>query len=83
MADFAVCILANDLVRRLAEHRAKVVAGFTQTYRLDKLVYYETTPDVRSAIAREKQVKGWRREKKLALIESVNPTWRDLSEDWE
>ena len=45
-------------------------------------MYYETTPDVRSAIAREKQVKGWRREKKLALIESVNPTWRDLSEDW-
>jgi putative endonuclease len=93
MADFAVYILANrsrtiyvgvtnDLGRRIEEHRAKVVPGFTQTYRLDKLVYYEMTSDVRSAIAREKQIKGWRREKKLALIESLNPTWRDLGEDW-
>jgi putative endonuclease len=74
--------VTNDLVRRVAEHKAKQIPGFTQRYNITQLVYYEATPDVRSAIEREKQIKGWLRAKKIALIESVNPDWRDLSEGW-
>lgn len=59
-----------------------MVPGFTARYRLHQLLYYEVTPDVLSAIAREKQVKAWRRSKKLQLIRAMNPDWRDLSEDW-
>jgi putative endonuclease len=70
-------------VRRVFEHRSKQIPGFTQKYNVTQLVYYEATPDVRSAIEREKQIKGWLRSKKIALIESVNPGWRDLSEDWD
>jgi len=58
------------------------VAGFTQRYNITKLVYYEEMPDIRSAISREKQIKGWLRSKKIALIESMNPTWDDLSKGW-
>jgi putative endonuclease len=73
--------VTSDLERRLAEHRWKLVPGsFAARYRLSKLVYYETTPDIRAAIAREKQIKGGSREKKIRLIESVNPQWRDLLE---
>jgi len=75
--------VTNDLTRRVLEHKKKVVPGFTKRYNITKLVYYETTSDVRSALEREKQIKGWLRWKKLALIESVNPDRRDLSEDWE
>jgi len=57
--------------------------GFTSKYNIDQLVYYETTNDVHVAIEREKQIKGWRREKKIALIESMNPEWRDLSKGWQ
>ncbi|MCE2968699.1 MAG: GIY-YIG nuclease family protein [Burkholderiales bacterium] len=70
--------VTNNLVRRIWEHRNDKVPGFTQRYRVHRLVHFEQTPDVLSAIAREKQIKGWRREKKIALIEAQNPTWRDL-----
>jgi len=74
--------VANNLVRRVYEHKQKLIEGFTKKYNITILVYYEATTDIRSAIAREKQIKGWRRSKKIALIESANPQWRDLSEDW-
>ena len=73
--------VTNNLARRVWEHRQKVVPGFTQKYNLTRLVYFEETTDVRSAIAREKQLKGWLRAKKVALIEGVNPQWRDLYGD--
>ena len=69
--------------RRVQEHKQKKVPGFTQKYNVTRLVYYEETPDVKAALTREKQIKGWLRAKKVALIESVNPEWRDLSDDWE
>ena len=75
--------VTNDLQRRLYEHKNHLVAGFTKQYNLHKLVYFECTSDVRAAIAREKQLKGWTRAKKNALIETTNPQWRDLSEDWQ
>ena len=74
--------VTNDLARRAYQHRDKLVAGFTSKYNITRLVYAETTNDVHAAIAREKQIKGWRREKKIALIESVNPEWDDVSEAW-
>ncbi|SEJ86427.1 putative endonuclease [Deinococcus reticulitermitis] len=73
--------VTNNLARRVWEHRQKVVPGFTQKYNLTRLVYFEETTDVRSAIAREKQLKGWLRAKKVALIEGMNPQWRDLYGD--
>lgn len=75
--------MTNDLLRRVAEHKQKQIPGFTATYNITRLVYYEETPDVRSAIAREKQIKGWLRSKKVALIEAANPQWRDLSAEWD
>ena len=74
--------VTSDLARRVYEHRHKLVDGFTKRYNLSWLVYYEATSDVGSAIAREKQIKGWLRGKKVALIESANPRWRDLAPDW-
>ncbi len=74
--------VTNDLERRVCEHKSKAMQGFTKTYNIDRLVYFDETPDVRSAIEREKQIKGWRRDKKIALIESNNPTWDDLSSEW-
>ena len=71
--------VTNDLVRRVAEHRAGETAGFSKKYRVTKLVYFEGTRDVWAAIAREKQIKSWRRNKKVALIEATNPEWEDLS----
>jgi putative endonuclease len=71
--------VTNHLDRRIAEHRSKQVPGFIRDYNVDRLVYFETFGDVRSAIAREKQLKSWRREKKIALIRSVNPEFADLS----
>jgi putative endonuclease len=73
--------MTNDLQRRVFEHKNKLGEGFSKRYNLNRLVYYEITSDVNAAIAREKQIKGWRRAKKLALIQSVNPTWKDLSEE--
>jgi putative endonuclease len=74
--------ITNNLERRVFEHKHHLVEGFTERYNITKLVYYEETDDVREAISREKQIKGWLRRKKIALIESVNPTWNDLSENW-
>jgi len=74
--------VTNDLMRRVYEHKNKLIKGFTRKYNIRKLVYYETTDAIQAAIAREKQIKGWLRRKKIALIESVNPQWEDLSEGW-
>ena len=74
--------MTNDLYRRAYEHRHKLVPGFTQKYSVSKLVYYEETSDVESAITREKQIKGWLRSKKAALVASSNPYWVDLAEGW-
>ena len=75
--------VTNDLTRRLYEHRSHLVDGFTARYNVHKLVYFEYTNDVQSAIEREKQLKGWRRDKKNALISKSNPTWDDLSKSWD
>jgi len=74
--------VTNDLERRVYEHKYKVMPGFTERYNITRLVYFEETPDVNSAIAREKQLKGWRRNKKIALIEAQNPTWEDIAASW-
>ncbi len=74
--------VTNNLRRRVYEHKQKLVEGFTQEYNITQLVYYETTHDIRSAIAREKQIKGWLRSKKIALIESMKSKWEDLSDGW-
>ena len=74
--------VTNDLERRVWEHKQKLAPGFTRKYNLTLLGYFEATPDVLAAIAREKQIKGWTRAKKVSLIESVNPRWLDLSADW-
>ena len=71
--------VTNDMVRRLAEHRA-ATEGFSARHRCTRLVFVETAPDARSAITREKQLKNWRREKKIALIQATNSAWDDLSE---
>ncbi len=71
--------VTNDLSRRAAEHHAKTYGGFTARYNIGQLVYFEETADVREAIAREKQIKGWSRRKKFALVESLNPAWADLA----
>lgn len=75
--------VTNNLSRRLYEHKNKLINGFTKKYNIDKLVYYEiyNTPD--EAITREKQIKGWLRKKKVALIESMNKEWMDLSNEWK
>ncbi len=73
--------VTNDLQRRVYEHANHLVSGFTSRYAIDRLVYAKETDDVGLAIEREKQIKAWRRSKKVALIESINPQWRDLSLD--
>jgi putative endonuclease len=73
--------VTNDLQRRVYEHKNKLVKGFTKKYNVIKLVFYEVCNEIESAILREKQIKGWLRAKKIALIESMNPEWRDLSLD--
>jgi putative endonuclease len=74
--------VTNNLERRVLEHQLKLIPGFTKRYGLTRLVYYESTGDVRAAIEREKEIKGWVRRKKTALIHSFNPEWRDLTEEW-
>lgn len=74
--------ITNDLERRIYEHKNKLVKGFTAKYSVNKLVYFDYTPYVTSAIAREKEIKGWVRQKKIELIESINPLWKDLSEEF-
>ena len=70
--------VTNDLIRRVYEHKNKLVAGFTKKYNVDKLVYYEACGGIVVAIEREKQIKGWSRKKKDDLIHSLNPEWNDL-----
>ncbi|MBR3307918.1 MAG: GIY-YIG nuclease family protein [Lachnospiraceae bacterium] len=70
--------MTNDIKRRLYEHKNKMIDGFTKKYNVDKLVYVEETNNVNAAIEREKQLKKWRREKKRALVESVNPQWEEI-----
>ena len=74
--------VTNDLPRRLDQHRHQLMPGFTSRYNIDRLVHYEETTDVRSAIAREKQIKAWGRSKKTALIGTSNLAWDDLSSAW-
>jgi len=74
--------VTNNLIRRVYEHKNKMIDGFTKKYNLTNLVYFEETGDILSAITREKQIKGWLRKKKIVLIESVNPEREDLSEGW-
>ncbi len=74
--------ITNNLERRVYEHKNSLLDGFTKKYQINKLIYYEETNDVIAAITREKQIKGWIRKKKIDLIESINPSWKDLSEDW-
>ncbi len=74
--------VTNDLERRVYEHKKKLKKGYTQKYNLYKLVYYEETDDIGYAIQREKQMKGWKRYKKVTLIEEENPGWNDLAEEW-
>ena len=75
--------VTNDLTRRIYEHKNKLVEGFTKTYNVDKLVCFEETNDVNSALAREKEIKKWRREKKNDLVLRMNPKWNDLSKEWD
>ncbi len=71
--------ITNDLKRRVYEHKNKLLKGFTEKYNINKLVYYEQTNDVITALNREKEIKKWRREKKNNLVERINPNWDDLS----
>jgi len=74
--------MTNNLERRIYEHKNKLVSGFTKKYKINKLVYFEETSDVSSAISREKEIKKWRREKKDTLVLSNNPEWKYLSDEW-
>ncbi len=74
--------VTSNLQKRVFQHKWKEHDGFTERYNCDRLVWFETHQDVRNAIDREKQLKRWRREKKIALIEKMNPAWVDLSKDW-
>jgi putative endonuclease len=74
--------VTDSLIRRMREHKLGIGSSFTAKYKLDRLVYFERFEDIRNAIEREKQIKGLLRIKKIALIVSVNPAWRDLSLDW-
>jgi putative endonuclease len=74
--------VTNSIYHRALQHKSGEVEGFTKKYRINRLVYYETFKYIGNAIAREKEIKGWSRAKKLALINSMNPTWQDLAEGW-
>ena len=71
--------ITNSLVRRVWEHQNGDIEGFTKKYKVNRLVYYENFDDPRHAISREKEIKGWRRDRKNALVETLNPKWTDLS----
>jgi putative endonuclease len=74
--------ITNSVRRRSWEHEKAIGSAFTKRYEVNRLVYYEAFQYVRNALAREKELKGWRRSKKVALIENMNPSWRDLSKDF-
>lgn len=73
--------VTNDLVRRVWEHRQRTGPGFTAKYHVTQLVWFEETVNIAAAIAREKQIKGWKREKKIALVSATNAQWKDLAEE--
>jgi len=75
--------MTNDLYKRVHQHKTGEIEGFSSKYHCDRLVYWESFDEVVNAINREKQLKGWRRSKKIALIESMNPRWEDLAEKWD
>jgi putative endonuclease len=75
--------VTNNLERRAAEHKGHLFRGFTDRYKVNRLLYYEVFQDVMAAIEREKQIKAWRRSKKLDLIVAMNPKWKDLTAEWE
>ena len=75
--------VTNNIVNRVFTHKQRIFPGFTRRYNVTRLVYYEVFREVRDAITREKQIKSWRRSKKIDLIKSLNPTWKHLSEEWE
>lgn len=74
--------VTSDIERRALDHKRRKLEGFTKKYKIDLLVFFEEFQYVEDAIKREKQIKGWRKEKKRELVESLNPKWVDLSEDW-
>ncbi len=74
--------MTSNLPRRVYEHKSKLIEGFTKKYNINKLVWFDKTNDVISAIEKEKQIKGWTRKKKINLIESMNPAWRDMSNEF-
>ena len=74
--------VTNNLVRRISQHKKGHGSGFTSRYHFDRLVYFEQTPDIRDAIAREKVLKGWSRKRKIELVKTMNPRWSDLSASW-
>ena len=74
--------VTSNLLKRIYEHKNNLIEGFTSKYKIHNLVYYEITNDIKSAIEREKTIKGWTRNKKVALIESMNPDSKDLSVEW-
>ncbi len=74
--------VTSDLATRMLQHKSKSKPGFTAEYNVDRLVYRESCETMTAAIAREKQIKGWTRKKKIALIEQFNPEWKDLAEEW-
>ncbi len=74
--------MTSNLKRRVYEHKQKLREGFTKKYNVTRLAYYEETSDVQTALAREKEIKKWRRSKKIALIKTINPRWQDLSAGW-
>jgi putative endonuclease len=82
----ASCVLytgiTSDLRKRVYQHKHGLIPGFTARYRVNRLVYYESTDHIRAAVERERQIKGWRREKKVRLIENMTPGWVDLAVDW-
>ena len=74
--------VTSSLARRIQQHREHAIPGFTSKYNISRLVYVERTDNIQAAIAREKQLKGWRRDRKLELIGGFNPAWEDLGERW-
>ena len=75
--------VTNNLARRVVQHKSGIIPGFTSRYRTDRLVYAESSQYIENALNREKQIKKWRRQKKLDLILELNPGWNDLAEEWE
>ena len=74
--------VTHDLQRRIFEHKHGLIEGFTKRYKVTRLVYYEETPEVNEAITREKEIKKWRRSRKIDLVKSMNSQWKDLSDGW-